>query len=247
MLRAFVLLYGVVVYVLFLGSFLALVAFLAGVAPAWLTPREAAVSWPLAVAIDVALVALFGVQHSVMARPWFKRAIQGVVPPPIERSTYVLMTVVVVAVMLWSWQPIPTVVWHTEGAAALALRSAFVFGVLLVLVATFLIDHFELFGLAQVIAFARGREHRPPTFRLNPLHARVRHPLYVGWLITFFATPTMTIDHLVFAAANAAYILIAIVHEERDLLALHGPVYERYRAAVPKLVPSLRPRALRDA
>jgi protein-S-isoprenylcysteine O-methyltransferase Ste14 len=244
--RAFVLAYGIVCYVLFLGSFLALVAYLSGIAPdAWF-PRIGAASRPMAVAIDVALVALFGVQHSVMARPWFKRAIQRFVPPPIERSTYVLMTVVAIAVLLLFWQPLPTTVWHTEGLAAIALRSAFVAGVLLVLIATFLIDHFELFGLAQVVAFARGRAHRPPTFRLNPLHARVRHPLYVGWLITFFATPSMTVDHLVFAVAMAAYILIAIVHEERDLVAIHGSIYERYRAAVPMLVPSLRPRVMRD-
>lgn len=247
MLRAFVLLYGVVVYVLFLASFVALVAFLAGIAPSWLVAREPVAPWPIALAIDVGLVALFGLQHSVMARPWFKHAIRRVVPPPIERSTYVLATVVVTAILLWNWQPMPAVVWHTEGAAAVALRALFACGVGLVLVATFLIDHFELFGLAQVFAFARGREHRPPAFRLNPLHARVRHPLYVGWLITFFATPTMTVGHLVFALASAAYILIAITHEERDLVALHGPVYERYRAAVPKLVPSVRPRVLREA
>lgn len=236
--RFAVLAYGVIAYALFLVTFLYLLGFVGNlVVPKSLdSPRET----PLAEAIfvDLLLVALFGVQHSVMARPGFKRWWTRFVPRPIERSTFVLATNLALAVMFWQWRPLGGVVWSVENPVGRAvLLGIFVAGWLLVLLSTFLINHFDLFGLRQVWLYFRGREYRPLRFATPGPYRLVRHPLYVGFMMAFWATPTMTLTHLLFAAAMTAYILIAIVFEERDLVVFHGRDYEEYRRRTPMLVP----------
>ena len=199
-----------------------------------------AVDTSLAVFINVLLLVAFALQHTVMARPKFKEAWTRIVPRPIERSAYSLATVIVLAAFFVAWRPLPAIVWEARGAAAIALSALCGLGFVIVLISTFLIDHFELFGLRQVFDHFRGREHRPPAFRLSIFHRVVRHPLYVGWLVAFWATPRMTAGHLLFAAAMTAYILVAIVFEERDLMRAHGADYVEYRKRVPMLVPMLR-------
>lgn len=237
--RSLALGYGIAVYALFLCSFLYLLAFLAGLpVPRTVDDGPAAATWA-ALAVDSVLLLLFGLQHSVMARAGFKRAWTRFVPQPIERSTYVLATVLVMALLFAAWRPLPFVVWSAAGAAEVALYALFAAGAFLVLLATFLIDHFELFGLRQVFAYFRGRRAAQPHFRLRGPYRLVRHPLYVGWLVTFWATPRMTAGHLLLAAGMTAYILLAIRFEERDLVRAHGADYVEYRRKVPMLLPSL--------
>jgi protein-S-isoprenylcysteine O-methyltransferase Ste14 len=200
-----------------------------------------------ALLIDLGLLALFAVQHSVMARPAFKRAWTRIVPEPVERSTYVLASSLALILLFWLWQPLGGVVWDVENPVGRAiLWSGFAFGWLLVLLTTFLINHFDLFGLRQVWLHLRGRPYTPLTFGTPGPYRLVRHPLYVGWLFAFWATPTMTVTHLVFAVMTTAYILVAIQLEERDLVAAH-PEYVSYRRRVPMLIPGRRPQATADA
>jgi len=237
--RLGVLLYGVLSYVITLAAF----AWLAGFLGNLLTPvqLDAPGSGPLgtALAVDLALVALFGVQHSVMARPWFKAWWARYVPAPVERSTYVLCSCLALALLFAFWQPIGGVLWQLESPLArgvvLGLYAA---GWAVLLAATFMINHFDLFGLRQVWLFARGREYTPLAFRTPAFYRLVRHPLYVGWFTVFWAAPTMTVSHLVFAAGSTLYILAALRWEERDLLELH-PEYAAYRARLPRFVPRL--------
>lgn len=192
-----------------------------------------------ALIVDVALIALFGLQHSVMARPGFKRAWTRVVPKELERSLYVLLSSALLALVIWQWRPIPTpVLWHADAAWSVALAwSIMIVGILVLLWATFLIDHFELFGLRQGWSTLRGAELRGPAFVTPYLYKIVRHPLYVGWLLIFWGAPTMSVGHLLFAAGMSGYILIAIGFEERDLVQHIGEPYQRYRRQVPALVP----------
>lgn len=241
--RAGVLLYGLVVYTSFLGCFLYLVGWLANV----VVPRSVDVgpesTTATALAVDLALLLLFALQHSVMARPAFKRAWTRVVKEPIERSTYVLATNAVLVLLFWQWRPLATPVWTVESAAgAAALWTLFAAGLGIVLVATFLIDHFDLFGLRQVFGFFQDRPPQAPAFKSRSFYRLVRHPLMAGWIVSFWATPRMTAGHLLFAAVATLYILVAIVIEERDLLEAHGETYARYRREVPMLVPFLKPR-----
>jgi len=183
------------------------------------------------------------VQHSVMARPGFKRAWTRIVLEPIERSTYVLFSNVAMILLFWLWQPLGGEVWTVENPAARALiYGVYALGWLIVLVSTFLIDHFDLFGLRQVWLHLRGREYTHPRFQMHTAYRFVRHPIYVGWITLFWATPTMTGAHLLFALMTTAYILVAIPLEERDLVAAHGELYEEYRRRVPMLVPALSAR-----
>ena len=233
--------YGVAAYAVFLGTFLYAIGFIGNFG----VPRtlDGAPAEPLgkALAIDVVLLGLFAVQHSVMARKWFKEAWTRVVPSVIERSTYVLFSSLALILLFGQWRPLGGLVWSIESVAGQAvLRSFFAFGWGLVLVATFLINHFDLFGLRQVWLHLRGGAYRELGFRTPWLYRMVRHPLYVGWLFAFWMTPTMTLSHLLFAVATTAYILIAIQLEERDLVRDHGTAYEEYRRSVPMLIPSGR-------
>jgi methanethiol S-methyltransferase len=237
--RLAILLYSVAAYGVFLGVFLYLVAFVAG-AP---VPRSVDVgpaAGTVAAALgDLALIALFGVQHSVMARPAFKRWWTRVIPPPMERSTFLLASSLVLVLLFWLWRPLPTTLWQAQGGLALALLAASGLGWCVVLLSTFLINHFDLFGLRQAwLHFVR----RPLTalpFRTTLLYRLVRHPLMLGFLIAFWFTPHMTVGHLLFAAGMTVYILIGVRHEERDLVQALGPVYEAYRRETPAFFPGL--------
>lgn len=238
--RLLVLLYGVANYLVFLGVFLYLAAFVGNLGvPRSLDSAPVGPLW-LALLIDVLLIALFGVQHSVMARPTFKRGWTKYVPAPMERSTYVLFTNAALILLFAFWQPIGGTVWaveHPTGRAA--LWTLFGLGWLTVLVTTFLINHFDLFGLRQVWLHFRNKPYTHVGFRTPGPYRYVRHPLYVGWMMAFWATPTMTLSHLVFAAGMSAYILVAIPFEERNLLLYHGRKYADYRRRVPMLIPGL--------
>jgi methanethiol S-methyltransferase len=186
------------------------------------------------------LLALFALQHSIMARPWFKRAWTRFVPEPVERSTYVLFSSAAMLLMFWLWQPIGGVIWDVgTGMARTIVLGIYATGLLLVLLSTFLINHFDLFGLRQVWLYLMGRPYTHLEFRTPFFYKFVRHPLYVGWLLTFWAAPVMTAAHLFFAVMTTAYILVAIRFEEADLVSLHGEKYRKYRNEVPMIVPSL--------
>jgi protein-S-isoprenylcysteine O-methyltransferase Ste14 len=230
--------FGVASYAVFFASFLYLVGFLGNVAVPKSIDAGNAADLGGAVLVDTALLLLFGIQHSVMARPRFKAWWTRWIPQPIERSTYVLASSAVLIALYALWQPIAAPVWSVQGsAAATALSALFFAGVGLVLYATFLIDHFDLFGLRQVVLYFRDREYRERHFALPLLYRLVRHPLYVGWIITFWATPVMSAGHFLFALVMTAYILVAIPLEERDLAKLHGESYRRWRDRTPAFVP----------
>jgi protein-S-isoprenylcysteine O-methyltransferase Ste14 len=181
---------------------------------------------------------LFAVQHSVMARKWFKDLWTRVVPPPVERSTYILFSSLALILLFWLWRPLGGVVWSVENQVGVyILRGLFAFGWLLVLYSTFLINHFDLFGLRQVWLYLRGKPYNYLKFTTPALYRVVRHPLYVGWFFAFWMTPQMTYAHLLFAVATTAYILLAIQFEERDLAREYGEEYEDYRRTVPMIVP----------
>src|ERR671914_167746 len=233
--------YGSLSYLVFLGTFLYAICFIGNFG----VPRtlDGAASGPLGVAflIDVGLLTLFAVQHSVMARKWFKDWWTRIVPKPLERSTYVLFSSLALILLFWLWQPLGGVVWSIEDPLAqFILRGLFAFGWGLVLVSTFLINHFDLFGLRQVWLYLRGRPYTTLRFGTPGPYRLVRHPLYVGWLFAFWSTPTMTVAHLLFSVATTAYILMAIQFEERDLVREHGEAYEAYRRSVPMLIPFTR-------
>ena len=232
--------FAVIAYAVFFATFLYLIGFVGDLAA---LPRtvDRGLEGPLgqAIAIDLALIALFGVQHSVMARQGFKRAWTRIVPVQAERSVYVLLASLALIVMFAFWHPIEGTVWRASGALATVLWVVFALGWGLVLLSTFLINHFELFGLQQGWFHARGREAAAPVFRQPLFYKLVRHPIYSGFLIAFWATPHMTYGHLLLAAGITVYVLIAIRHEERDLVGLFGKDYEDYRGRVGMLVPGL--------
>ena len=235
--------YGIICYGVFLGVFVYAVGFIGG----FLTPTKldgpATRPFWQALAIDLGLLGLFAVQHSVMARPAFKRWWTRFVPESVERSTYVLFSsLALVALFAW-WEPIGGIVWEATGAVRSIVVALYLLGWALLLYTTFLIDHFDLFGLKQVWRRLRGEAYVPPQFYTPSLYKVVRHPLYVGWLTIFWAAPTMTVAHLVFALATTAYILIAIRFEERDLVDAFGERYVSYRRTTPMLIPRLSRRA----
>jgi protein-S-isoprenylcysteine O-methyltransferase Ste14 len=235
--------YGVVCYAVFFATFLYAIGFIGGfIVP---TTLDGAATLPLAkgIAIDAGLLGLFAIQHSVMARRWFKERWTRIVPPALERSTYVLLSSAALILLFRLWRPLGGVVWSVHDPIGRAvLLALFAFGWTLVLVSTFLINHFDLFGLRQVWLFLRGKPYTPLTFGTPGPYRLVRHPLYLGWFFAFWMTPTMTYAHLLFAVATAGYILIAIQFEERDLVHAHGGVYEAYRRRVPMLIPFMRRR-----
>jgi protein-S-isoprenylcysteine O-methyltransferase Ste14 len=238
--RFLIFIYGVICYAVSLATFAYTAAFVGNFGvPQSLDAARAA---PLATALltNLGLLALFAVQHSVMARPAFKSWWMRIVPEAAERSTYTLFSSLALIVLFAFWQPMGGVVWDVASPAGRAtLYGVYAFGWVLLLFSTFLINHFDLMGLRQIWLQLLGKPYRALPFRTPMLYRHVRHPIYVGWLIIFWAAPTMTVAHLVFAIVTTVYILIAIQFEERDLVAAH-PEYEEYRRRVPMLLPSVK-------
>jgi protein-S-isoprenylcysteine O-methyltransferase Ste14 len=239
--RAMILLYGVATYLFFLAVFVYLIGFVGG----FFVPKHienGLLVDPLsAVFVDVVLLALFAIQHGVMARPAFKRWWTQIIPPAAERSTFVLLASAILALMVWQWRPLPGVVWEVESPIGIAvLHGLYFLGWGVVLYATFLIDHFELFGLRQTIGYAFGRPTEPAQFTERSLYRVVRHPLMLGFLIAFWAAPVMSPGRLLFAGVITAWVLLAIRIEESTLVELHGEAYATYRRRVPALLPRLR-------
>jgi len=230
-------LYGVLSYVVFFGSFLYAVAFLEGLpVPKTIDSGPAGPLVP-SLLIDTALLGVFAIQHSVMARPAFKAWWTKMVPTQVERSTYVLLASLALALLLWQWRPAPSIVWSLTGPAALVLTVLSYVGWLVVLTSTFLINHFELFGLHQVINNLAGKPMGEMRFKTPVLYKLVRHPIYLGFIIAFWAAPVMTAGHFLFAAVTTAYIFVGIMLEERDLVAEFGDEYRNYRERVGMLIP----------
>jgi protein-S-isoprenylcysteine O-methyltransferase Ste14 len=230
--------YGVGSYLIFLATFLYAIAFVGGFAASSRLDGPLQGSLADALAIDCALLTVFAVQHSVMARRWFKERWTQIVPWCVERSTYVLCASLALLLLFWQWRAIGIPIWSVENAAGrLVLWTLSGAGWATVLTVTFLINHFDLFGLRQVWLPLVGRPYTPVSFRTPLPYRFVRHPLYFGFLLAFWMTPTMTLAHLVFAFATTAYIVLAIQFEEQDLVSDHGAAYEEYRRAVPMLLP----------
>jgi len=236
--KVFAFVYGLAVYCLFVAVFLYAVGFVAD----WLVPKSIDSGEPgdlaASLLVNAALLAVFAIQHSMMARPGFKAWWTTIVPSSLERSTYVLLSDLALALLFWQWQPLPDVVWHVEDpAGAMALRGLSALGWLMALASTFAISHFDLFGLRQVYLYLRDERYRQVDFRLVGLYKLVRHPLMLGFIIAFWATPHMTVGHLFFAVATTLYIFIALQLEERDLLAHFGEKYREYKKQVPMILP----------
>jgi protein-S-isoprenylcysteine O-methyltransferase Ste14 len=240
--RAATLLFALVAYAVFFATFLYLVCFVGNFPFAPVTvDRNPESPLAAAVVIDVVLIALFGIQHSVMARQGFKRAWTRVVPVPAERSVYVLVASLMLIILFAFWRPIDGTLWDASGTALeLPLWVAFFAGWGIVLLSTFLLNHFELFGLQQAWFNMRGRQAEPPVLRQPLFYRWVAHPLYSGFFLAFWATPVMTYGHLLLAVGMSAYMLIGIAHEERDLVGHYGDDYVRYRKGVGKLIPRFR-------
>lgn len=235
-------LYALAVYGFFFATFLYAIGFIANVFVPTSIDVGVVALWPEAVLVDVVLLGVFAVQHSVMARRGFKRWWTRIVPEPIERSTYVLAASLALALLLWQWRPIAEpMVWSVEHrAGVLALNAVFWLGWAVLLISTFLINHFELFGLRQAFVHLRGHSVPAPEFRTPLFYRHVRHPIYLGFVLAFWATPQMTAGHLLFAVATTIYILIGIWFEERDLIAQFGERYRSYREQAGMLWPRLR-------
>ncbi len=230
--------YGLICYGIFFGTFLYAIGFLANMVVPHSVDSGTAGPVGTAILVDTLLLLLFAVQHSVMARPGFKKLWTRIVPQPVERSTYVLLSSLALILLFWLWRPIPGTLWEVEAPAGRMLLQGLLFaGFGIVLYASFLIDHFDLFGLRQVSLYLRGKEYTHKPFGTPGAYKLVRHPLYVGWILSFWATPVMTYGHLLFSVVATGYIFAAIVLEERDLLRFLGEDYRRYRETTPMIVP----------
>ncbi|WP_321471570.1 methanethiol S-methyltransferase [uncultured Paludibaculum sp.] len=237
--RLLIFVFGAGSYLVFLATFLYAIGFIGNFGVPKSMDSTPAGDWTTALLIDVGLLSLFAIQHSVMARPAFKRMLTRIVPQAAERSNYVLASSLALLLLFWQWRPLGGVIWSVESTMGQAmLYAGFAAGWLLVLVTTFVINHFDLFGLLQVWRNLLGRPQGQLKFVTPVLYRMVRHPLYVGWFMVFWFTPTMTVTHLLFAVATTAYILVAIQFEERDLMRAH-PEYIEYRKQVPMLMPRL--------
>ena len=236
--RVAVFVYGVVCYGAFFATFLYAVGFIGNLVVPKTLDSPTHTPFLYALGIDVLLLGIFAVQHSVMARPWFKRVWTRVIPEPAERSTYVLLSSLALIALFVYWQPLGGMVWNIENPTArLVMYQLFGLGFGIVLIATFLINHFDLFGLRQVWLYLVGKPYTQLSFRTPLFYRYVRHPLYVGWMMAFWFTPTMTGAHLLFAIMTTAYMLAAIRWEEHDLVMVFGEKYTRYRESVPMLIP----------
>jgi len=236
--RTLFLLYGVISYFIFFGTFLYAIGFVGNLFVPKSIDGKATVSITRAIVIDAFLLLLFALQHSIMARPAFKRWWTKFVPEHAERTTYVLLASLCLMLMMWQWQPIGGVVWSiTNPSAQKILLVSFAFGWGLVLISTFLINHFDLFGLRQSWLYFTGKGYTPLPFRVPFFYRFVRHPLYLGFIIAFWSTPIMTVAHLVFAILTTGYILTAITLEERDLVNHFGEKYVNYKQTAPKIIP----------
>jgi methanethiol S-methyltransferase len=238
--------YAAAVYLLFLAVLGYAIGFFAGSGVPTGIDQGPSSPWPLAVAIDLLLLLLFAVQHTVMARPWFKRRWTRLVPAPAERATFVLCASLLLALLFWLWRPAGGTVWHLSGPAAGVLLALYAIGWVVAIGSTFMIDHFDLLGLRQAYLHARGAPYRPPPFTERALYRRIRHPMMAGFVIVFWAAPTMTTGHLLFAAAATGYILVGITFEEHDSRRDLGEPYRAYQRRVPALLPALRPRSRRS-
>ena len=239
--RTFSFVYGIVCYFVFLVSFLYAIGFVGNFAVPRTIDSGLQASSSLALIVDLILLGLFAVQHTIMARQGFKRVWTKIVPVHLERSTYVLAASLLLLLLYWQWRPLPTVVWDAgQGAAATLLWIVYGLGWFLVFISTFMINHFDLFGLRQIWIYAKGEEYQHPKFQTTALYRHLRHPIMLGFIIAFWATPRMTSGHLLFAIATTLYILVGIRFEEHDLMHFLGKEYKNYRQRVPMFVPFLK-------
>ena len=237
--RMIALVYGAISYLLFFATFLYSIGFVGN----YLVPKaiDSGVSGNIfdALVINVALLSIFAVQHSIMARPGFKAWWTQIISKAVERSTFVLLTSLILGLIFWRWQPMGDIVWSVENQiGVIALWTIFAIGWLVVLLSTFMINHFDLFGLTQVYDNFKGRETAAPKFMVLGLYKVVRHPIMLGFIIAFWAIPVMTMGHLLFAAVTTAYILVALLLEERDLVGELGDAYTDYQSRVPMIFPT---------
>lgn len=243
--KILILLYSIICYFIFFAAFLYLIAFTGNFAvlasfgfPNTIDSPVGTQSMGAAILINVGLIALFGVQHSIMARQWFKKRWTKIIPEPAERSTFVLITSLILMLTYWQWQPITEVVWAIQNdMLALAMLCLFALGWMVVLLSTFLLGHFELFGLSQGWANLKGQSIKAPSMREPMFYKYMRHPLYFGFLLAFWAAPVMTVGHMIFALGFTVYILIAIRYEEADLTEVFGAQYLEYKRRVSMLIP----------
>lgn len=239
--RSLVLLYGIIAYIAFFGTILYAIGFVGNLVVPKTIDGTPQVPIGKAILINSALLLLFALQHSIMARPAFKRRWTKIVPEPMERSTFVIFTCICLFLLMWQWQPMGGIIWSVENPMAKAILTAVYFiGWGIVFISTFMINHFDLFGLRQVWLYFRGEEYKPLPFRVPLFYRFVRHPLYFGFLIAFWATPVMTVAHLFFAVMTTGYILTAIQFEEKDLVTHFGEKYISYKKKLPMIIPFMK-------